>query len=338
MNYIDLRSDTVTKPTKAMYEAILNAEVGDDVFADDPTTVKLEALCAAKFGKEASLFVPSGTFSNQLALFTHCRQGEEVILDHNAHIVQHESGASAVIAGVQLFMLPGKNGMWDLNDLERAIKVNTVSTTRTALICIENAFGGSVMPLAYMNEVYKIAKRHNLPVHLDGARIFNAAEALSVDVKELAKNADSISVCLSKGLASPIGTMLVGSKAFIEQARQKRKLMGGGMRQTGILAACGIVSLEQMSLRLKEDHENARYLASLLNKIQGIKIDESQSAINMVFFDIDDDRKHHLDRFLFDHGVKILPYEGVFRFVTHNDLDREQIRKAAQLVGEFFQK
>ncbi|MDD4184395.1 MAG: low-specificity L-threonine aldolase [Candidatus Izemoplasmatales bacterium] len=338
MKYIDLRSDTVTKPTKAMYEAMLKAQVGDDVFSDDPTTNELEALCAQMFKKEASLFVPSGTFSNQLALFTHCRQGEEVILDQNAHIVQHESGASAVIAGVQLFMLPGKNGIWNLDDLEKAIKVQSVSTTRTALICLETAFGGSVLPLEYIKAVSEIARKHNLPVHLDGARIFNAAVSLKTDVSEIGKYADSISVCLSKGLASPIGTMLVGSKTFIEQARHKRKLMGGGMRQTGILAACGIVSLSQMSLRLEEDHENARYLATLLRKIPGIVIDESQRDINMVFFDIADERKHYLDRFLYQNGVKILPYEGVFRFVTHNDIDRNDIETAVKLVDDYFNR
>lgn len=336
MKYIDLRSDTVTKPTPAMLAAMMSAEVGDDVFADDPTTIRLEAICADLLGKEASLFVPSGTFSNQLALFTHCRQGEEVILDHNAHIVQHESGASAVIAGVQLFMLAGKNGIWDLNDLKRAIKVQSVSTTRTALISIENAFGGSVLPLEYMRKVFEIAKERNLPVHLDGARIFNAATALNCDVRELAKYADSVSVCLSKGLASPIGTMLVGTKDFIEAARFKRKLMGGGMRQTGILAACGIISLERMSKRLQEDHDNAAYMAELLRKIPGVRIDEAQRAINMVFFDVDNEKKHGLEQFLFINGVKILPYEGAFRFVTHNDLDREAIARAIGLVREYF--
>jgi len=336
MKYIDLRSDTVTVPTEEMREAMFQALVGDDVFSDDPTMNDFEDLVAKTLGKEAGVFVPSGTFSNQLSLFTHCQKGDEVIVDQNAHIVQHESGASSVIAGVQLYTMDGDFGIWDLNKLRNTIKKRTISTTQTKLICIENAYNGKALPLSYMAQVYAIAKEHNLSVHLDGARIFNAAVALHCDVKEIAQFADTVSVCLSKGLAAPIGTVLVGPKKFIDEARLKRKIMGGGMRQVGILAACGDIAIRKMSKRLPIDHENAKQMELLLRDIPGIKIDERQRDINMVFFDIDNDKKYTLDSYLFEHGVKILPYEGAFRFVTHKDLTMTDIEKAVSLVKTYF--
>lgn len=305
MKYIDLRSDTVTKLTPRMKEEMIKAEVGDDVFSDDPTMNALEAYTAELFAKEAAVFVPSGTFSNQLALFTHCNQGDEVIVDQFAHIVQHESGASPIISGVQLFTLESDMGIWDLNKLEKMIKVKTISTTRTKLVCMENSFNGRVLPLDYMEKVFNIAKKHNLSVHLDGARIFNAATALKVEVKEIAKYADTVSVCLSKALGAPVGTILVGPKDFIDRARNNRKIMGGGMRQVGILAACGFVAVQEMSKRLYIDHDNARYMEELLREIPEIKIDENQRDINMVFFDIDDERKYQLDSYLFKRSEDI---------------------------------
>jgi len=336
MKFIDLRSDTVTIPTEEMLSEMIKAVVGDDVFSDDPTMNDFEDIVAKMLGKEAAVFVPSGTFSNQLALFTHCRQGDEVILDQGAHIVQHESGASPVISGVQLFTLESNLGIWDLEKLKKSIKQRTISTTRTKLVCMENAFGGRVLPLDYMSKVYKIAKDFGLSVHLDGARIFNAATALNCNVSEIAQYADSVSVCLSKGLAAPIGTVLVGSKEFIDEARLKRKVMGGGMRQVGILAAAGKVAVEKMSKRLKIDHDNARYMESLLRDVKGIHIDEFQRDINMVFFDVDSEKKNDLESYLFEHGVKILGYEGAFRFVTHKDISKEEIKQAIDLVREFF--
>lgn len=336
MKYIDLRSDTVTKLTDKMKEEMIKVEVGDDVFSDDPTMNAFESYVAELFGKEAGVFVPSGTFSNQLALFTHCMQGDEVIVDQFAHIVQHESGASPIISGVQLFTLESNNGIWDLEKLERMIKVKSISTTRTKLVCMENAYNGRVLPLEYMEKVFNIAKKHRLGVHLDGARVFNAATALKTEVKELAKYADTVSVCLSKALGAPVGTVLVGSKAFIDKARLNRKIMGGGMRQVGVLAACGFVAVKEMSKRLDIDHENARYMESLLREIPKIKIDETQRDINMVFFDIDDERKYQLDEYLLKNGVKILPYEGVFRFVTHYDVSVAEIKEAINYVKAFF--
>ncbi len=336
MKYIDLRSDTVTKPTQKMRDAMYQAPVGDDVFSDDDLMNELEDLVAKKLGKEAGVFVPSGTFSNQLALYTHCNQGQEVILDQDAHIVQHESGASPVISSVQLFTLESDKGIWNLEKLERVIKKRSISTTETKLVCMENAFGGRVIPLDYMSKVHAIAKKHNLAVHLDGARIFNAATALNVEVSEIAKYADTVSVCLSKALGAPVGTVLVGPKPFIDEARLKRKQMGGGMRQIGILAAPAKIAVEEMSKRLYVDHENAAYMEGLLKEIPNITVDETQRDINMVFFDINDDRKYHLHDFLYKNGVKILPYEGAFRFVTHFDIDRNEIKKAIELVKKFF--
>ncbi|QWC00357.1 low-specificity L-threonine aldolase [Mycoplasmatota bacterium] len=337
MRYIDLRSDTVTKPTEEMRQAMMSAMVGDDVFSDDPTMNELEDLVAKTLGKEAGVFIPSGTFSNQLALFTHCKQGDEVIVDQFAHIVQHESGASPVISGVQLFTLESDLGIWDLKKMEKMIKKRTISTTNTKLICIENAYNGRALSLDYFDEVSKIAKKHELKVHLDGARIFNAAVALNVDVSEIAKYADTVSVCLSKGLCAPVGSVLVGTKEFVEQARMRRKIMGGGMRQVGILAAAGKIAIEKMSKRLIEDHENAEYMANLLRNIPNIVIDERQRDINMVFFDIDDDRKFALEDYMFENGVKILEYEDGFRFVAHHDLDRKDIKIAIDLVEKYFQ-
>ena len=334
--WIDLRSDTVTTPTDEMRKAMAEAVVGDDVFSDDPTMNELEVMCADLLGKEAAVFCPSGTFSNQLALFTHCQKGDEVILDQFSHIVQHESGASSVIAGVQLYTLAGSLGVWNLTEFEKAIKVRTVSTTRTKLVCVENAFNGAVLSLNYLRQVRDIALKHQLAVHLDGARIFNAATALKVEAKEIAKYADTVSVCLSKGLASPVGTILCGTKAFIEEARWRRKLMGGGMRQVGVLAACGKISLTKMRLRLEEDHQLAAYLANRLKEIRGITVDDSQRDINMVFFDVENPKKHQLMEYLFSKNIKILPYEFGFRFVTHYQVNQNDIDIVIKHMKEFF--
>lgn len=336
MRYIDLRSDTVTQPTEEMRHAMATCPVGDDVFEDDPTTQRLEALAAAMLKKEAALFVPSGTFSNQLALFTHADRGDEVIVDQNAHIVIHESGASSIIAGVQLFTVESADGIWNLDKLAASIKEKSMFTAGTKLICMENAYNGRVLPLEYMKKVWAIAKSKNVAVHLDGARIFNAATFLKCDVSEIAACADSVSVCLSKGLCSPVGTVLVGSKAFIEAARRKRKIMGGGMRQTGVLAACGIISLEKMSKRLAIDHENAEVLAQGLSEIKGLTINRVHRDINIIFFDIDDERKAHLHEYLLEHGVKTLPWEQGFRFVTHHDVSRPDVETIIALMKGFF--
>jgi threonine aldolase len=321
MNYIDLRSDTVTMPTDEMREAIANALVGDDVYGDDPTLNRLEKLAAEKIGKEAAIFVPSGTFGNQLALFTHTRRGQEVIVGKNNHIVVHEVGASAVIAGVQLRTLDANNGTMDPIEVEKAIRLDDIHEPETGLICVEEAHGcGSVVALENLKEIKRIAEEHSIPVHMDGARIFNAATTLNLDAKEIASCADSVMFCLSKGLAAPVGSMLAGSKPFIDRSRKNRKLMGGGMRQIGILAAAGIIALEKMTMRLEEDHKNAKYFADELSKIPGINVKFDRLDIDMIFFEMGEDvvpEKVFIEK-LYEKNIKVGGAEnGEYRFVTH---------------------
>lgn len=329
MRYIDLRSDTVTMPTEEMRTAMANAPVGDDVYGDDPTVSELEKIAAQMVGKEAALFVPSGTFGNQLALLTHTRRGDEVILEHNAHIVIHEVGAAAVIAGVQLRTIHGKNGAMDPVLVEKSIRPDDIHMPKTGLICVEEAHGcGAVVPVDNLKAIKEIASKHNIPVHMDGARVFNAAAALNADVKEITENCDTIMFCLSKGLCAPVGSILAGSKEFIDIARKNRKLMGGGLRQAGILAAAGIIALEKMTVRLDEDHKNADYMAERLSEVNGINVDFSRRDINMVFFTINNgliEDKVLVDSFL-DAGIKINGIEdGEYRFVTNNGITKEDI-------------
>ncbi len=329
MRYIDLRSDTVTMPTDEMRQAIANAEVGDDVYGDDPTINKLEKLAAEKVGKEAALFVPSGTFGNQLAILTHTRRGQEIIVGVNNHIVLHEVGASAVIAGVQLRTLETENGTMNPADVENAIRVDDIHEPETGLICVEEAHGcGSVVPLSALKEIKKIGEKHGIPVHMDGARIFNAAVSLGVDVKEVAECCDTLMFCLSKGLAAPAGSMVAGSKAFIDRARKYRKLMGGGMRQVGLLAAAGIIALEKMTERLGEDHENAKYMAERLSEIPGIEVIKDRLDIDMVFFKMGENviQEQTLIDSLNMKNIKINGSEaGEYRFVSHIGVSKEDI-------------
>lgn len=329
MKFIDLRSDTVTMPTDEMRQAMANAEVGDDVYGDDPTINKLEKLAAEKLGKEAAIFVPSGTFGNQLALFTHTRRGQEVIIGRNNHIVVHEVGASAVIAGVQLRTLETKNGAMNPKDVEKAIRADDIHEPETGLICVEEAHGcGAVVSLETLKEIKQIAEKHLIPVHMDGARIFNAASSLGVDVKEVAACCDTVMFCLSKGLSAPAGSMVAGSKEFIDRARKNRKLMGGGMRQVGILAAAGIIALEKMTLRLHEDHENAKYMAERLSEIPGVEVIKDRLDINMVFFKMGEDviPENVFVEKLLEKNIKINGSEdGEYRFVSHIWITREDI-------------
>jgi threonine aldolase len=339
MKYIDLRSDTVTEPTEEMRKAMANAVVGDDVYEDDPTMKKLEELAASTLGKDDALFVPSGTFGNQLSLLTHTSRGNEVLIPADNHIVMHEVGASAVIAGVQLRFVNSSNGSIDTKSLESLIREDDIHYPETGLICMENAHSsGAVVSLENMKEVYEIAKKHGIPVHLDGARIFNAAVSLGVEAKEIAKYTDSVMFCLSKGLCSPIGSMLVGSKEFIKKAKKNRKLMGGGLRQAGILAAAGIISIEKMTKRLHEDHENASYLEKRLEEIKDIKIFKDRRDINMVFFKID--RKNLNEEkfinYLYKNKIKVNPTEnGEWRFVTHYWIKKEDIDYTVERIKEF---
>lgn len=330
MRFIDLRSDTVTLPTDEMRQAMFEAEVGDDVLEGDPTVIKLEEMAAEAVGKEASMFVVSGTMGNESAIYTHTKCGDEVILADNAHIVTHEVGSAAVISGVQLRTLRTDKGYLDAKDVEATIrKENNIHYPETGLICLENARSdGSVVSIDKMAEVYAIAKKYDVPVHLDGARLFNAALYLNVDVREITKYTDSVMFCLSKGLCAPIGSMVAGSKEFIERAKKSRKLMGGGMRQSGVIAAAGIVALTKMRGRLHVDHENARLLADELSKIPNIKVDLNRVQINMVFADMSGVGKDdsYIVGKMFEKGIKILPSEdGFMRFVTNKDVKKKDV-------------
>lgn len=339
MWFIELRSDTATEPTQAMRDAMYKAQVGDDVYGDDPTVIELEEYAAELVGKEAALFVPSGTFGNQLALFTHCRRGTEVILGEDSHIVVHEVGASAVIAGVQLRTLRTNGGEMSLDEVRDTIRSeDDIHYPETSLICMENAYSnGRVLSLKNMGEIFNEAKKYNLPVHLDGARIFNAAAYLEVGVKDITRYCDSVMFCLSKGLCAPVGSILAGSKQFIQKARKGRKLMGGGMRQAGFLAAAGIVALKHMTGRLKEDYENALFLGKELSKIPGIKINVEDIHINMVFFDMSETGcdSNKLVKEFYKKGIKINPEEnGKMRFVTNYWVSKEDIPYIVKTLKE----
>jgi len=323
---IDFRSDTVTKPTKKMRLAMANAIVGDDVYGDDPTVNELEDLAAKMLGKEAALFVASGTMGNQIAIMTHTNRGDEIILGTNSHIKNYEVGGAAGLSGVSYHLIDDSSGQMDLSQIAKGIRGLDIHYPTTSLICMENAHGsGVVAPLSYMKHVYDLAKTHHINVHTDGARIFNAATALNIDVKELAQYTDSLMFCLSKGLASPIGSMLVGSKEFIHKARRNRKMLGGGMRQVGILASAGLISLKEMTKRLYIDHEHAKYLAEKLDQLNGFEVDQNHLEIDMVFvkstYDLD-----KLKEYLVSRGILLGGYKGDYmRFVCHNDIEKQDI-------------
>ena len=336
---IDFRSDTVTKPTKEMREAMASAIVGDDVYQDDPTIIELEELAAKMTGKEASLFVTSGTMGNQLSIYTLTSRGDEIIVGKSSHIKNYEVGASAVISSVSYHLIEEIDGMMPLDEIEKGIRGNDVHYPDTSLICLENAHGnGKVLPLSYMESVYNLAKYNGLSVHLDGARLFNAAVFLGVDAKEITKYADSVTFCLSKGLASPIGSMLCGTREFIEKARRGRKMLGGGMRQVGVLGAPGLISLKKMVKRLQIDHDNAKYLADKLSLIDSLEVDYDHLDINMVFvksemFNTD------LEDFLKQQGVLIGGYKGKYlRIACHNDITKEHIDTLTVLIKEYIER
>jgi threonine aldolase len=291
MRIIDLRSDTVTKPTPTMRRAMAEAEVGDDVLGDDPTVRRLEVLAASRLGKEAGLFVPSGTMGNLVSLLVHCGRGDEVILGDQAHTYIYEQGGSSALGGIHPRpLLNQPDGSIALAQLETAIRGDDIHFPRTKLICLENTHnrcGGAVLPVSYMKAVGDLARQHGLKVHLDGARLFNAATALGVDVKELVADCDSVSFCLSKGLAAPVGSVVVGTSGFIAEARRARKVVGGGMRQAGVIAAAGIVALTEMVDRLAEDHVHAKQLAEGIRGLPGVSLDPAKVQTNIVIFELD---------------------------------------------------
>lgn len=336
--YIDLRSDTVTQPTPEMREAMYRAEVGDDVFSDDPTVNKLEELAAAKLGKAAAVFVASGTMGNLVSLLTHCGRGEEVIVGSEAHIFRYEAGGSSALGGIAQFQIPNNpDGTLPLDRVEAAIRGSDQHEARTRLIALENTHnrcGGTVLPIDYLRQVRELADRHGLSVHLDGARVFNAAVALGVDVKAIAQYADSVTFCLSKGLSAPVGSVICGDADFIARARRNRKMVGGGLRQAGVLAAAGIVALEKMIDRLADDHANARRLAEGLADTPGFVVDLDRVQTNIVFFELDASVKVSGDvvtQRMLAQGVKLIS-PGVhfrrFRAVTHAWVTRDEIDHA----------
>jgi threonine aldolase len=336
---IDIRSDTVTKPTEQMRQAMAAAIVGDDVYGDDPTVQELESLGAALMGKEAAVFVPSGTFGNQLALFTWCRRGTEVILGEECHILQHEAGAASIIAGVQTRPIAAPAGVLLPDRIRERLRKGDLHEPASSLICLENAHSlGRAVPLAAMDAVRALADTWGLPIHLDGARIFNAGLSLGVEVKAIAARADSVMFCLSKGLCAPVGSLLAGPHGFVAQARMKRKILGGALRQAGILAAAGIIALQEQTKTLSRDHERAKKLAQGLAAIPGIRINPQEIDINLVFFSFppaqDPRVAARIQAFFTQQDILINPpSQGVFRFVTHywiGDRELERILEASR--------
>jgi len=342
---IDLRSDTVTLPTQAMREAIYHAELGDDVFGEDPTTNRLEKIAAERMGKEAAIMVVSGTMGNLVSVLTHCRRGEEVILGDQSHMFLYEAGSMSAVGGIHPHTIANQpDGTIRLKNIEAAIRSSNVHFPRSRLICLENTHNrcyGSVLTPQYTESVAKLAGERGLRVHLDGARVFNAAVALGLDVTELTRHADSVSFCLSKGLSSPVGSLVCGSSQFIAEARRNRKVLGGGMRQSGIIAAAGIAALEQMVDRLAEDHENAKRLAEGIARIPGLSIELNRIQTNIVYFDVADDRfdAGALVKQLVGRGVKILQVgPGRLRAVTHYGINAEDIDLALAAMSEVMAK
>ena len=332
MKIIDLRSDTVTLPTQEMLQAICNTDLGDDVYQEDPTTNRLENLAAERMGKEAALLVASGTMGNLVSLLTHCRRGEEVILGNRSHTFIYEAGGMSALGGIHPHTVDNQpDGTMQPEEIELAIRSDNIHFPRTRLICLENTHnycGGTALTVQYMEEVAALARKHSLQVHLDGARIFNAAVALGVDVKELIHHVDSVSFCLSKGLAAPVGSVICGSSNFIAEARRNRKALGGGMRQCGIIAAAGIIALEQMVERLALDHANARRLAEGIAEIPYLSIDLDKVQTNILYFNLNSEKitTGTLVQLLANDGIKISSSGPTrLRAVTHYGISSKDI-------------
>lgn len=339
MRRIDLRSDTITQPTPAMRQSMLKAQVGDDVFGEDPTVKKLEGLAAEITGKQSAMFVPSGTMANLICLLTHCQRGDEVILGDQSHIFYYEQGGSAAIGGIHPRPAPNlTDGRISLEDLADAVRADDIHFPKTRLIALENTHNrcsGSPLPAEYLQQVALLASRLGIKLHIDGARLFNAAVALGVEAKTLADPADSICFCLSKGLAAPVGSLVCGSHDFIVRARRNRKVLGGGMRQAGILAAAGIVSLNEMIPRLAQDHVHARQLAQGLAQINGISVNLDLIKTNIVFFDIIPSgiSAACLSASLAEHGIYMLPFgSNRMRAVTHYHISADDIAYVIQIM------
>lgn len=341
MKTVDLRSDTMTRPTPAMSKAMAEAEVGDDVFGEDPTVNKLEELAAERLGKEAALFVASGTMGNLVSLLAHCGRGDEIILGSLSHTFFFEQGGSAAVGGIHpRTVINQPDGTLPLSEIEAAIRTDNVHFPQTRLIVLENTHNlcnGSPLDIDYLQAVGEIARRHDLKIHIDGARFFNASIALNVPPDKLAAEADSVSFCLSKGLAAPVGSVVCGSRDFIARARRARKVVGGGMRQAGVLAAAGIVALTEMVDHLADDHANASKLAKGLAEIPGISIDLSQIKTNIVYFEVNCEgmTAEQLVKMLDAEGIRMLPVGiGRIRAVTQYHIAAEDIDYALSVCSK----
>lgn len=340
MKIVDLRSDTVTKPTPAMRQVIANAEVGDDMSGEDPTVNRLERMVADLLDKEAAVYNCSGTQSNQMAIRAHCRQGDEILIDETGHIVNYEAGGAAAMSGVSARCLRGQGGIFGVEDLEGKIRPDNQHYCVTRLVCIENTTnhgGGLAWPLSQMNAVADWAHRNGLKVHVDGARLFNAALAQGYSAREFVQQADTISICFSKGLGCPMGSILVGDAQTIYLARRARKLFGGALRQAGMMAAAAIYALENNIERLKEDHDNAQAFAREIAQIDGIRLKVSDVESNLVFFEIDPElgTSAQLSSRLLQQGIKINPSGPQrLRACTHLDVTRADVLYAAKIVRE----
>jgi threonine aldolase len=332
----DFRSDTVTLPTPEMYEAMATAKLGDDVLGTEPTVTELENITADLLGKQAGLFVPSGTMGNQIAIALHARDGQEVICEFGAHTYNNESGALAMLARAQVRPVHGHLGVMDPARVEALVRPENIHNPRTACIVVENthnAAGGTVIPQANVQALAEVARRHDIRFHLDGARLWNAHVATGISLPELCQPFDTISVCLSKGLCAPVGSVLVGSRADIERARYLRKQLGGGMRQSGILAACGIIGVTRMIERLQEDHDNALKLAQGLAALPGVELDLSSVHTNIVYFSApsrEGEYANWLQR-LEEEGVLAMVLGNRWRMVTHHDVTTEQVTQALKV-------
>ena len=337
MDLVDLRSDTVTRPTPAMRAAMADAEVGDDVFGEDPTVNRLEDMAAERFGHEAALLVASGTQGNLLALLTHCGRGDEYICGQQAHNYRTEGGGAAVLGGIQPQPIKVEaDGTLDLDQVAADVKPNDFHYARTRLLSLENTISGKVLPLEYMRAARGLCGRHGLALHLDGARVCNAAVALGVEPAEITSLFDSVSICLSKGLGCPAGTLLVGSREFVSEARRWRKVVGGGMRQVGFIAAAGIHALDHHIERMEADHANARRLADGLTPIDGIDVDHNAVQTNMVFVKVAPDRVEAFAAHCERHRV-LVRIRNPNRLVTHLDIDSAGIDRAVDVMSGFFE-
>ena len=341
MQYIDLRSDTVTQPTQAMRDAMATAVVGDDVFEDDPTLKELEAYAAERLSKEAALFVTSGMQGNACALMAHTRRGDCVIIDPHSHIAEHEAGSYGQLAGVSLRYPQTVNGTMEPTSVRACLTDDSdVQVAPATLVVVENAHSsGAVVSLDNMREIYQIAHEKGASVHMDGARLFNAATALGIaDVRELTQYCDTVMCCLSKGLCAPVGSVLAGPKDLIWRARRARRILGGGMRQGGFLAAAGLVALRDMTGRLQEDHDNAKFLASALDSIDGVQVFHDRLDIDMVFFttDWDEEKAARYPAYMLEHGAKVTGcMGGEYRMVCHHGITRADCEQTAALVRAF---